>query len=675
MYFKNHQKQLLHFKKWSRKSYAVFNTLHREVKIGVLSLAAFTTLGAHHVVAQNVTEETNREVDLDEVVISAEAAPELQSEIARVVTIIRKDEIQASPVNSVADLLEFALNIDVRQRGTNGVQSDISIRGGSFDQVMVLLNGMNISDPQTGHNLINLLINLNSIDRIEILNGPGSRHLGANAYSGAINIITNSKENLIKAQAVGGEHEFFNGSLSLGFNNNITSHFISAGTKSSDGYINNTDFDKNNIFYQGSLSLNFGEFEWQGGITENAFGANSFYTPVYPNQFEEVRTSVAGIKFTTGNKFKVSPSFYYRGGNDRFELFRAQPDVFPYNFHQSKVYGGKLNATWYNTVGKTSFGLELRNENSLSTNLGNTPDSVAVKGYDAFYKTSYGRINYSAFAEQNLRFAGFSFTIGLMAFSSDVLDEVGLYPGLDASYEIFDGLRFKAAANRSLRMPTFTDLFYAGPSNIGNPDLKPETAWTYEGGLKYHSEDVSSHITMFYRQGSNLIDWVKPAGSDEKYTTTNYTTLNTLGLETFVKYQPNKRYLKRVSLSYAYLNSDKLQQDFDSRYALDYLKHNLSLTYNHTVFSSISAEWNLLWQDRAGSYSKYLGKDDEGVLIYETTEYNPFWLCNVKVYWQNKYGQVFAEASNLFNTTYIDVANVPQPGRWIKGGVVLEIKY
>lgn len=680
MYLKKNvvkKEKLLCFTKWSRKAYAVFNTLHKEVKIGVLSLSAVSILGFQNVNAQSTEVYLNEKVDLDELVVSADVTPELQSEIARVVTVVTKEEIQASPVNSITDLLEFALNVDVRQRGNHGVQSDVSIRGGSFDQVMVLLNGVNITDPQTGHNIMNIPIDLSAVDRIEVLQGSGARHLGANAFSGAINIITNAKsENSLNATLSGGEFGFYNGSLSASYNSNAMRHFVSLGAKGSDGYIDNTDFNKKSIFYQGGLNLDLGSFEWQAGYVDNAFGANSFYTAKYPDQFEQVKTTFASAKFTSGKTFKVSPSVYYRGGNDRFELFRDGADIFPFNFHKSNVYGAKLNTTYYSDFGKSSFGAEVRNENSLSNTLGNTPDTVKVKGYDAYYFKSFQRTNYSFFAEHQFKTNRLFVTAGIMGFGSSAIgNDISFYPGLDVSYELFDGFRIKSSVNRSLRMPTFTDLFYNGPTNVGNPNLKPETSWSYEGGFKYYKNGISSHITAFYRKGSNLIDWVQ-LPDKEKYTTTNYTKLNTLGLEMatridFGKLLSKPTIIRRVQLSYAYIENDKVEQDFDSKYALDYLKHKFTANLNHAIAWNIYADWNVSWQDRAGNYQKFMASN----VPYVATSYDPFWLVSTKVYWQKSNYKVFVEASNLFDTEYLDVADVNQPGRWFRAGVVLNLNY
>jgi len=134
----------------------------------------------------------------------------LYSEMGRIVTVLDKQDIQRSAVQSIDQLLDYVAGVDIRQRGVNTTQADISIRGGSFDQVLVLLNGINITDPQTGHFNLDLPINISDVNRIEILQGSASRVLGPNAFSGAINIITDSYDSKkLNAEFTGGSYNTF----------------------------------------------------------------------------------------------------------------------------------------------------------------------------------------------------------------------------------------------------------------------------------------------------------------------------------------------------------------------------------------------------------------------------------------------------------------------------------
>ena len=185
--------QVSRFKRWGHKGYSVFQSLKLKITIGCLVVTYLSIATFKNASAQTEIIYVNQDQKLDEVVVSALRTPVTYSQVARVVTVMERDEINAAPVQSVQDLLEHLLNVDVRQRGNHGVQADVSIRGGSFDQTMILLNGVNITDPQTGHLSMNLPVDLESIERVEILQGPGARVFGPNAFSGAINFITGTK--------------------------------------------------------------------------------------------------------------------------------------------------------------------------------------------------------------------------------------------------------------------------------------------------------------------------------------------------------------------------------------------------------------------------------------------------------------------------------------------------
>lgn len=210
----------------------------------------------------------------------------LYSELGRVLTVIDKEEINRMPVHSIDELFDQISGLDIRQRGTFGVQADISVHGGSFDQVLVLLNGINITDPQTGHFNLDIPLNFNEIDRIEILQGSAARLLGPNAFSGAINIITNQnkKQNQLKAELSAGSNEYSTQNISTDFNIKNVTNFISFSHKSSDGYIENTDFDITNIFLHSSLKTTTGKFDFQIAGRQKGFGANEFYSLTYLHQ-------------------------------------------------------------------------------------------------------------------------------------------------------------------------------------------------------------------------------------------------------------------------------------------------------------------------------------------------------------------------------------------------------
>ena len=668
------------FRQWGRKGYCVFQSLKREVTIGCLVATYLTTATSDKACAQKQTIYVNQKQKLEEVVVSAQRTPVTYSQVARVVTVIDREEINAAPVHSLQDLLEYALNVDVRQRGNHGVQADVSIRGGSFDQTMILLNGVNVTDPQTGHLSMNLPVDLESIERVEILEGPGARVFGPNAFSGAINFITGTKsKNNVKVSANAGEDGFYSLTAATTYLAGPLKSYLAVSRKSSDGYIENTDFKASNIFYQGQLSTSQGNLDLQLGYNTKGFGANSFYTPAYPNQYEENKTTFASLRMTTKGNVKFTPVVYWRRHQDRFELFRSDAPSWykSHNYHLTDVYGTNMNASFSWALGKTASGVEFRSENIWSNVLGEEmAHPMKVPGESGvFFTKHHTRTNMSYFLEHNVYLERFTFTAGVLAnWNSDLDRGFDLYPGVDMSYQLCGDLKWYASLNHSLRMPTFTDLYYAGPTNVGNADLKPEEATTYESGLKYNSRALRAHASIFRRTGKNMIDWVK-MDANEKWQSQNITEINTWGVElsaqlSFREWWGNNFPVKSFSMSYAYLKMDKSSDEYISRYVLDNLKHKFSVNTDHVIWRNLGASWRFSYQDREGGYLWY---DKNNKAYGEEREYSPFCLVDSRIYYQKPIYTLYVEASNLLNKQYYDSGNITQPGRWIRAGVKVNL--
>lgn len=673
------KKPTLVFKRWNRKGYAVFNTLKKVVKITSLSLSYSIVLLPLQVLSQTDTTVT-KNIGLEEVIVSAQRAPVIYSQLSRLVKTINEDDIKLMPVNNVNDLFENFSGVDVRQRGANGIQSDISIRGGSFDQNLILLNGVNITDPQTGHHSLNLPIDLNSIERIEILEGPGARVFGPNAFSGAINIITNqSDKNYTKVSFTAGDFGLFSGNLVSSYKIKNIKQFISVSKSKSKGYVKNTDYDQYNLFYNSNYYSAIGKIDFQIGYTNKSFGANSFYTPEYPDQYEQTKTTFTSLKFETGNKIKLVPVVYFRRHQDRFELFRYDPAIWytgP-NYHLTDVYGIKLDSRISTKLGVTSFGAELRSENIWSNVLGNLmKDTIqAIGESDGFYTRKFSRVVSNYYFEHSLVFGQFTLSAGLLSSWVSKNDfEFNIYPGIDMSYSFSPKIKTYISINKSLRLPTFTDLFYSGPSNIGNPDLKPEEAWSYELGLKYNNHIIKSNASFYYRDSKNLIAWVKPinADPDAKWETQNLTNVKTEGFTISSMVKVNKFMIDYVKFDYNFLNQQSSSDGYDTKYSLNYLKHNLIININQSLPYRFNLSWCARYQDRAGSYMKY----DFTINNYAGERvFNPYWLFDAKLSWDYKLVTVYAEVSNILNKNYVDIGNVEMPGRWFKTGFNVQIGY
>ncbi|MEN8118060.1 MAG: TonB-dependent receptor [Bacteroidota bacterium] len=673
--FKQNALAILTFRKWGRKNYSLFLTMKRMVVISVLSVVYHLSTPIDAYATKQDTSEVKMQYDLDEIEVSAQRSPAMYSQVARIISVIESKEIESIPAQSIQDLLEYIAGVDVRQRGTEGVQADVSVRGGTFDQTLILLNGINITDPQTGHHNLNLPVSLNQIERIEILEGPAARVYGPNAFSGAVNFVTKQPgSKSIRAQVSGGSFGYFDGNLSGSFKAGKFNHMVALNRKKSDGYINNTDFKNSNAFYSGELDSKNGILKFQAGASLKGFGANSFYTPKYPNQYEETKTLFTSLKWEGNGKLHLTPVVYYRRHHDRFELFRDNPASWykTHNYHLTNVYGSNLNSWFRWAGGKTALGIEYRSENILSNILGVEMDSPKnVPGEDAVFTRSDSRSTISGFIEHAAYLNNWSLTAGILSnnISGSNLG-VNFFPGIDISYDIPSLLKLFTSYNTALRMPTFTDLYYDGPNNTGNPDLKPEKSATIEGGVKLNKSVVKGHFVIFYRQGKDIIDWVKLT-DDEVWQPKNLTRINTFGTEASVNLYFKEKYGSKypnIKLSYHYNSLEKEKTEYISNYVMDNLKHKFSGSINQTITSHISVDLKAVFQDREGSYTKFEDKVSVGEVPYD-----PFWIFDGKVLYRNRGITVFLSLNNIFDVKYNDIGNVVQPGRWLKTGVSYKI--
>jgi len=620
----------------------------------------------------------NKLLTLEELVITAERTPVMFEQLKRSIQVINREEIERLPVRNVTELIGYALNTDVRNRGSFGMQADVSIRGGTFDQTLILLNGINITDPQTGHHNLNIPVSISQIERIEILEGPAARIYGPNSFSGAINIVTRQTgSNLVELKLSAGSFGYIDADLAGSLNTGKLQNTLSLNKKRSDGYIENTDFDISNIFYSNQLIVDKGKMSFQLGFSEKGFGANSFYTPRYPNQYEETKSLISSVKWESISKFHITPAIYWRRHQDRFELFRNNPPSWytTHNYHLTNTYGGNINSWIQSDWGKSAFGIEFRSENILSNVLGEEMEPPAkVPGEDAEFTKSKSRNIISGFLEHVFYSNRWMLSAGLLSnYISESDLGINFFPGVDVSYKISPDLRVYSSFNTSLRMPTFTDLYYSGPTNIGNPDLKPEKTASLEGGFKLNSGFVQGYLTGFYRNGTDIIDWVKLNGED-KWQPQNLTQINSYGSEIQIQFNLKKHFgyhlPNKIYFNYVFNNLEKENTDFISYYVLDYLKHKFVGSINQTILKAVTIDLKISYQDREGTYTLF--KDGNWG---SEVDYDPFWIFDGKVNYSINKIDFYVSLNNILDLNYVDIGNVIQPGRWVKVGISYQINF
>jgi len=607
-------------------------------------------------------------VNLSELQVNANRN-KLYSEMGRVLTIVDKTEIARSAVQSIDQLLNYVAGLDIRQRGTDGTQADISVRGGSFDQVLVLLNGVNITDPQTGHFNLDIPLNLSDVSRVEILEGSSARVLGPNAFSGAINIVTENKDkHALNAELVGGSFNYYAQSVSGSFGTDRFHTFASVSHKSSSGYTTNTDFDLSSAFIQSVYTtLNAGKFDLQLAGQLKAFGANGFYSLAFPNQYENSKTFLAALNWNMkkGN-FEYVAQAYGRRHHDRFELNFNNPAG--WNYHLTDVTGGKASVAYLSKLGKTTLGLELRNEHIFSNVLGTPIDSMrAPLETNGFFTKKANRLLSTVYLDQTLNLNRWYFSFGVASTHTSSFGQ-NTFGGVDLAYALSENIRIFANANSAVRLPTFTDLYYVGPQHTANPDLQPEHSQTIELGTKMQQPNWKFDIAGYYRMAQNVIDWVKP-NLTASWISENLTNVNALGADMNVEYYFHQSFVRKITFSYSYLQLDKSASNFISKYALDYLKQKAILSIDHAIWKNLSASWKAGYYDRSGNYDANKVYGAASII----RNYTPYFMLDGRLLWSQKEFDVFADVNNILNTTYADYGGLIQPGTGVNVGVRLKL--
>ena len=550
------------------------------------------------------------------------------------ITVISKQELENSPAKSIEEVLAQFTGMDIRKRGANGVQADISVRGSSFEQVLILVNGVRINDSQTGHNSMNIPFDLASVEKIEIVKGPAARRFGQNAYAGVINIITkpSSDENIVFT-ASGGDFKTYSLGVGANFGNERSSNFIQVNSSSSDGYRYNTDYKINNIFYQNRYKIENGNVNFQAGIQEKKFGANGFYaTPAAKDQYEETQASIVSLGIDKNyEKWGLNSAVYWRRGQDIYEYIRNKPEIYR-NMHIGNNLGAELNGSYRSDLGTTGLGLELRKEFLASNNLGHRERFVTQVFFEHHFSFLENKLNISP---------------GISWANYDT-DGNFFYPGLDLGFNFSEHHKIYGNIAKVNRIPTFTDLYYVSKTEAGNPNLKPENAVSAEIGYRFQKQSFLGKISGFLRDSDNSIDWSKQNENDI-WRAENIGKINTKGVEVELGQHFNS-FLKSYSVGYTFLESEHQQPSgLMSRYVMENLKHQFVAKLEVLFLKKITNQLIYRYNERVSTGS-YQILDEK--LSYDSPNYNIYLLIN-----------------NILNTNYTETFGVPMPGRWFHVGI------
>ena len=576
---------------------------------------------------------TAQETVLDEVIVSSPRIELSLNQQSKSVVTITAEEIIESGATTLIDVLDNVPGIDLRSRGSQDVQSDIYIRGGGFDQVLLLIDGIKVDNPQTGHHTLNSIVPIEMIDRIEILKGAAGRIYGQNAFSGAINIVTKkSPADGLKVMVGGGSFDYQKGAVFAADQRESSSHSLLVESISSDGYRYNTDYNNQNYFWKSSWETTQEPLDLIASFNNRHFGANGFYArPENADQYEATQSSLLGVStsFKLNNKFRIQPKLYWKRGQDEYIFIRNNPSIYR-NLHITNKLGGEVNTTWTHKAGTTGIGFELVRVNIQSNNLGNHFRTL-VHGY----------------LEHRFSINLWDITPGLSV-SHYTDQDTFYYPGIDIGYQIADHARLYFNSGYTYRIPTYTDLYYNDPSTEGNESLLPEKSLSTEIGYRLLRNNWKLSLSLFQRDSKNYIDYVVQE-ENEKWKAKNIDNIKTKGGEFDFLAMIGSH---KLSIGYAFLDDDlDGVSAILSRYTINSRKHH------------ISSRWVVQWSQLINTSVSYSYAEQDSGYNYDVVDAHISYKKNRMMF--------SLQANNILNTAYTEQNNVPMP----KGHILLSLHY
>lgn len=563
------------------------------------------------------------------VVVLGSPEPVTQAESSRVVTVI---DTQKHPltVPTVEDYLRTDSSVFIEQRGGGGVQADISLRGGTFEQTLVLLNGLRINDAQTSHHNLDLPVPLEALKTIDVLHGTGSTLYGADAMSGVVDFITAipTRTSLSLRAGAGSYGENEQGVIADAVRGRW-SEALAGERNFSSGFMYDRDYRTEEGSSESAYQSHWGATRILLAGSDRAFGANQFYGN-YPS-WERTKGWFASISQELGRGTQAA--FGYRRHTDNFILLRSDPSVYANN-HIDTSWQAVLRR--HELLGAESglfYGLDFQGDAIHSNNLGNHARNRGA-GYVDLDLHFRQRGTLSVGAREELLSGG---------------PESVFSPEISGS--LFLGRRWKlrAAGGYGFRLPTYTDLYYSDPTTVGNANLKPESAWSGEGGADWYAgASVAASVTVFYSRQHNAIDYVR-ASPNQLWHAENLSGVAFTGVESSVRWQATSRHALKLSET-VLSGAQGALHGMESQYIFNYPVNNASAELT----------------DEFGGF--VIRNQMEVVERYEQDAY-PVW--NASAAWGRGRVRPYLQMTNLSNTGYEEIEGVRMQGRSLTGGVEL----
>lgn len=545
--------------------------------------------------------------------------------------------IDSLPFSSVVEALSI-LPLDLQARTLKAdIQTDFSLRGSTYQGVLVLIDGQRLNDPKLGHYNSDLPLTLEDIRRIEVIPGVGSSLFGPDAIGGAINIILKKpKEKKRVLESSFGSHQTKSGVFSITEKKDNLGIRLSLERQESDGFYYDTDFKRFIATLKSCLDIPDGEFNIDLGYLEKEFGAYDFYTPARGYASKEW---IKAYHLNTGLSLEregliIKSNFSWRRHYDKFMLDKTQLRSTSLNHHRSDVYTPNIYfQKETETLGSLGLGLEYGEERINSTVLG-----------------KHNRNHKSIFIDNSKDLTP-KLSLGSSARTDDYDDFGQAYAGsLNFRYKVTEENSLHFGVSRSIRIPAFHELYYDDPISTGNAGLSCEKSLNYEAGLDYKKERLSAGTTFFLRQEEDFIDWVKRTPTQAKWQAENITEAEVKGIEGYFKLELNKNL--SLNSNYTYIDKRINDRSYLYKYGPNYIRHLINTVVNFNLPFGI--------QTMGLTYKKKPRRDG-------------WFLLNTHLsYTINKNLQIFLNITNLLNVEYQEIEGIPQPGRWVEVGIRLE---
>ena len=560
------------------------------------------------------------------------ASPIPLSESARVVEVEPLHPGQfmlATPL----DPLRNDASIFLEQRGAGGAQTDITLRGGSFEQTLVLLNGFRINDSQTAHHNLDLPLPMEAMDSIQVLHGAGSTLHGVDALSGVVDFLTAApRSNSVEASAGFGSYGENEQALMAELLRRHWSSRLTGTHNLSTGFMYDRDYRNETASDESWLESRLGLTDILLAASDRSFGANQFYGN-FPS-WERTKGWFAAIRQALGAKTEAD--FGYRRHTDEFVLVRDNPALYENN-HIDGSWQASLHRTESFGAGAVLLGgLEADGDSIRSNNLGDHARNRAAGYLDLDLNPVKRRWGLSAGAREEGFSGGFPLVFA---------------PNVAGSYRLTDAVKLRGSVGYGFRIPTYTDLYYSDPTTIGNPNLKPESAWSSEAGFDWSpGTRWTFSATGFYSRQHDTIDYVR-ASAAQRWQATNLSGLRFTGAEASAK----------VELTH----SQQLQLDWTNLYGAQSALHGLQSEY---IFNYPVENAHMLWTMNIHDRLR-VRNSLQVAQRYQQTPY-PVWdLAFEYDAGQRQKWRPYIRLANLSNTGYQEIEGVAMPGRSITGGV------